>query len=556
MRLNMSGWKKWCGLLALLLVCVTSPAEAILKDVGPTDPANGFAVWYRDLTTNVTANGTTYTQGLPLQICLSQTESPLGGAGTYMCNLLPEPATQDLPTDPPVGSIFDPTQPIVFPTQFPSEAFWWSADSAITTTRYNATLVLGLEAAFGAGPVTPGDQVSFGRVRIRVDTPQAGNYRITHPYGVVNFQNVPSGTKAINYTSDIGIGAPGDFTGALNSAIGPFLRWDTEFPVVVGNELFVGDPNVEHTVTGSPFNTNVFRIERLDANDNVVETVESDLFLVTGKIYTTPIPGPLTVKRATYSRNATGAQIDVFATTSAISNVDTPSSLAIRIPNLASVAMRTLNNERHVAHLAANPTAIPTSVRVVNVADVPPTARNRAVTDLVTITQASYNPATQVLTIAATSSDEIEPPVLTTGYGNLVAGQLAVPNVTIPPATVQVVSSAGGMDLANVAIVTAPGAVDGSVSPFAPNGGEVLTSGSVVTTTWPAVKGATGYRLQYSTNNGTTWQLVANVGVVTSYNWTVPTVVAPAPNSLFRAVAIGAIGVSRSKGVFTITPTP
>lgn len=555
MRLNGNGWKKWCGLLLLLLACVTSPAEAIMKDVGPVDPVNGFPVWYRDLTTNVTADGTTYTQGLPLELCLSQTLSPAPGGG-YMCNLLPAPATQDQPTDPPVGSIFDPANPIVFPTHFPDEAFWWSADAIIDTPRYAAGLVLGLEAAFATGDVVNGDQVSFGRVRIRVDTPEAGDYRITHPYGVNTFHNVAAGTKTINHTSDIGIGSQGDFTGALNSAIGPFLRWDTDFPVIVGDEVFIGDPNVEHTVTGSPFNTNFFRIERLDVNGEVVETVETDLFSLTGKIYTTPIPGPLTVKRATYSRNATGAQIDIFATSSPISNVDTPSILSIRHPGLAPIAMRTLDNEEHVAHLAADPTAIPTSLRVVNISDVPVTLRLRAVTDLVTITQATYDPATQLLTIAATSSDETVPPVLTSDHGVLVGGLLTVPNVVISPATVEVISSAGGLARANVTVLTAPGAVDGSVATFVPNGGEVLTSGSVFTITWPAIKGTTGYRLQYSINNGTSWQFVANVGSVTTFDWTVPVVAQPQPNCLFRVVANGGLGISRSKAVFTITPEP
>ena len=32
-----------------------------------------------------------------------------------------------------------------------------------------------------------GDQISFARIRIRVDVPTAGTYVITHPYGVEVF---------------------------------------------------------------------------------------------------------------------------------------------------------------------------------------------------------------------------------------------------------------------------------------------------------------------------------------------------------------------------------
>ena len=87
-------------------------------------------------------------------------------------------------------------------------------------------LVLALEAAFANGGPAVGDQISFGRVRIRVENLVPGaTYRVTHPYGVDVFQ-ADEATRSINFTEDIGIGAPGDFQGALNSRIGPFLTWD------------------------------------------------------------------------------------------------------------------------------------------------------------------------------------------------------------------------------------------------------------------------------------------------------------------------------------------
>jgi hypothetical protein len=48
-------------------------------------------------------------------------------------------------------------------------------------------------------------------------------------------------------------------TTPLQSRGGPFLKWDTGAP-----EGYLGDPNVEHAVTGSPFSTNFVRIEGKD----------------------------------------------------------------------------------------------------------------------------------------------------------------------------------------------------------------------------------------------------------------------------------------------------
>ncbi len=63
------------------------------------------------------------------------------------------------------------------------------------------------------------------------------------------------------------MGAPLDFTGALNGGIGPFLRWDTGYPIIIGNERFIGDPNVPHTVTGSPTGNNFVRIDGPASSD-------------------------------------------------------------------------------------------------------------------------------------------------------------------------------------------------------------------------------------------------------------------------------------------------
>ena len=145
-------------------------------------------------------------------------------------------------------------------------------DADMVFTGGDAILVLGAEAAFvNEGPVD-GDQVAFGRVRIRINVDTPGTYLITHPFGtleqVITQADIGSALE-INVSDDIGNfttpGPAGDFTAMLGSSIGPFLFWDSELPGTdpgTPGAFYIGNPTVEHTVLGSPFGTNFFRIER------------------------------------------------------------------------------------------------------------------------------------------------------------------------------------------------------------------------------------------------------------------------------------------------------
>ena len=284
---------------------VTALAQGIAQaalfavDPGPYLPANGnFAAWYQD------AHGRT------LDLCLSKAVSSrvpsAPGAPTYMCSLIPNPG------------IFDDTQPLVFPTNFPDEAFWATGETTIVDAArgIDLTYVSALEAAFSGGDPLEGDQISFARIRIRVDVPVAGTYVITHPYGVDVFNIDTPGRRAINMTRDIGIGAPKTYDGALKGDVGPFLRsvngpYTETNPTTGQAEKFVGDPNLNEAVTGSPFNTNYVRIEGPNGLD-----LRTTLFAVSGKLSTVVRPTPVIAERSTYSRHAGTsapvAQQDVF----------------------------------------------------------------------------------------------------------------------------------------------------------------------------------------------------------------------------------------------------
>ena len=426
-----------------------SQAALFAVDTGPYTPANGgFAAWYQD------------SHGRTLDLCLSKAVSSrvpgTPGAPTYMCNLLPTPG------------VFDDAQPVVFPTNFPDEAFWFTADGTIVDAARGINLAYGsaIEAAFAADEPIEGDQISFARVRIRVDVPTAGTYVITHPYGIEVFTVDTPGRRAINMTRDIGIGAPKTYDGALKGDIGPFLRsvngpYTETNPVSGGAEQFVGDPNLTEAVTGSPFNTNYIRIEGPGGLD-----LRSTVFAVSGKLSTVVRPTPLITQRSTYSRkqgaSAPIAQQDVF-----VLAPPPPAtvSLSSSTPELKLTEADTTGS--WYVQNPVNPT-LPTTLQVtadnhLAIASSTPTTLPMALTDLVVIQRAEYSLSSGQLTLVATTSDETSPPALTATSGTgaaigALSGSAAVKTLTtgispIPPAKVRVTSSNGGSDTEEVVIV-------------------------------------------------------------------------------------------------------
>ncbi len=251
------------ALLSALLPA-TSRAQG-LAAVGPTNPNHGFPDWYED------------NNGLRLDACLTDTGLCL------------------LDTPPPV--LVDPNQP--FPANYggvwSDHTFYAMAEAAMPTNGGGqALLVLTIQGGFlnDLGPVS-GEQEVFARFRVRVDNLIAGqNYTVTMPFGVFNFVAANAGVRGINFTNDVGRGVPGAFAGALAGDIGPFLMWDTGLPILdaAGRE-YLGNPAIEHTVTGSPFGTNVFRIEGPSVGGPGVNSIETNLFAVIGLKANAGAPG-------------------------------------------------------------------------------------------------------------------------------------------------------------------------------------------------------------------------------------------------------------------------
>src|SRR5213594_3084739 len=254
-----------------------------LSAVGGVDPAIGYPKWYMD------------GSGLQLAPCLDTTAGdPCLLAGTF-----PNPGAA-----------------ISFPGNFPDEFMYWLATADITGVGVNrsgtAILVLDVTGAFGGPTGTPADgagaQIAFARFRLRVKnslTPGA-TYTMTGPLGSRAF--VADGTGTINFTDDRGclVTPPAcDFTLALNQPnAGPFLRWDATPPAPPAG--FIGDPAILHPITGSPFGNNFFRLDGPNVGGLGVNTIQTNLFSVIGKIFVRPAttttltasPNPSTVGQA------------------------------------------------------------------------------------------------------------------------------------------------------------------------------------------------------------------------------------------------------------------
>jgi hypothetical protein len=448
----MNKWPRFALNALGLTLSLTGSAFAQLAavDPGPYTFATGkFPMWYQD--NNL----------LSMELCQSRAASSRVGVSVppaYMCTLLPEPG------------IYDDTQPMVFPDNWPPEAFWFLAETSIPAVGNSGyemdAYVAGIEAAFASGNPADGDQQSFARIRIRVSVPTAGTYTITHPYGVETVNVTAPGRRAINITKDVGIGAPGNFTGAVNGAIGPFLRsvngpYTEVNPDTGGIETFVGDPNLTEAVTGSPFDTNFVRIT------GPAGTIQTSLFTLAGKVLDSRQQTRVDIDRATYRRTSAGVRAEVFAKADSSSTLCFRESVALLPgppPTPCQTTLLSDNNGlffgQRLGTGSVPPVVVVTATNPAGTTR--PTSVSSKLSDVVKVQTARYSWSNHSLLIEATSTDEVAvPDMVAQGYGRLSkAGTLqsiTVADLTQPPATVTIKSAAGGSDTEPVVVVgTAP----------------------------------------------------------------------------------------------------
>jgi len=413
-------------MVAWLVFGLCQSASAELAAVGPASSTNHFPSWYMD------------GNGLALGLCLT-----------------------------PGSCVFDPVVGTPFSTTigFGEKAFYWSADATLSGSGATGSLSMGLVASFsgstiGAVPVD-GEQITFFQIAVGPLTGlTAGSaYTVIHPYGVLENLVADATGKISLQKQDIGCASqPCDFTAVLGTGIGPFLRWDPGI-VPLPPTGFIGNPTVTHRVIGSPFGTNIFRIEGPNAGGAGVNFKQTDLFKVQGNIFTGTTSTPLIINRSTYTRSLPG-YVDVVATSAPTATLQVSGG-----PNLpaAPTTMVGDGNGKFFAHIRmADATTLPTFVTVTasNPSDTLTTVRS-ALVDAVTITNAAFNAGTLTLTIEASSSDQAVPPTLTAiGFGDLISGTIVVPGLAVPPTQVTVESSAGGTDTAQVVVFGGPQALN------------------------------------------------------------------------------------------------
>ena len=312
---------------AALFLLVIPVAFAQLERAGPVSAANGFPAWYQDKT------------GISLEFCTPLNDAELAGGWCVLTT----------------GDTTAPENINNFPTQFADEHFFYLANASGTTTfGGKAKLVIALEGIYDG---SANSQAVFARVRVDARGLPPGTYKVYHPYGVIGPVTLDAGNDRLFVTEDIGLNClPGHFECALAGSIGPFLLASptpggAQFPPVVGpatGKLYIADPARVGPVTGSPVSQNYFRLVSLSGGGGGGGGGEQEIlvsstgaagrindFTINGRLYTTTIPGRVTVDRASYTNDGVTRRVDVFATV-----VPTTQS---RIPGAATLPVTTPN---------------------------------------------------------------------------------------------------------------------------------------------------------------------------------------------------------------------
>jgi Big-like domain-containing protein len=426
------------------------PAGQGLATVGPLMPGNLYPTHYVDK----------QNPSLALEQCLT---SPVDPAA-------PVPDPCGLTGTLPLGDL----TPIVFPSNFPIEFFYSRAVAKLSNiggVGGRSTLVLALEGGFTAPltVATPGQQVVFTRLRVNVTNGlvPGATYTVTHPYGTITFIAEPDGSLPRNAgTTDFGclIAPCGAFDQVLPSPIfGPFLQAVDPAPPAG----YVGNPAIDQTITGSPTGNNFFRIEGPDVGGPNVNVVETPFFNIWGKLYTGPVLAPvLSIDKSSYVRSNAGTTINVFARSTGDATLTTPSIPGG--PNLALLA-KDATAARFFGQLsAALPADMLITVTATNAGG--QTTMTSPLVDEVIIDAATYNTATQTLTIQAHSGDVLGAPTLAAEseeappvpLGTLASGGVLTVTTAAPPVFVVVRSPFGGSDIR--AVDASPGGGGGQTS--------------------------------------------------------------------------------------------
>ncbi|GIE27423.1 hypothetical protein Ait01nite_004680 [Actinoplanes italicus] len=408
----MGRWAIAAGVTVTVILPLAVPAAAIVVNPGTRQGSltqagplaeHGFPAWYRD------------SNGLRLEACTTL-EDPL-------CSTLPD-------------EVPNPDAPVSYPENFPGEFFYQLAGAEMTLSNgVDFGIGMDLEGAWAAEEVRDGDQMVFGRVRIRFDANEGDRFRITHPYGI---DDLTATDRGVNMTEDIGT-TPGAFGAAIASRIGPFLKWD---PAVApaAPAGYTGDPGVDHRVVGSPYATNFVRVEQLNPATGAViaQLGFTDLFSVQGRYATN---AGVDIDQATYTVGADGnGVVEVYASSEPGQSIEVSANATL---GFRTTKLRGGNGRYYGRFPVTGPVPPGATIEVVNSGDRPIARKSRKVVDVIRVSEARYDSDAGTLTVVASSSDaDSTPPALSvTGFGPI-NGPFT--GVSAPPAAITVTSTGGG----------------------------------------------------------------------------------------------------------------
>lgn len=496
-------------------VLFVSSAYAALVDHGPLDPTLTFPQWYRD------------DKGTALGLCRSTANSPTV-LNTPMC----------FPLSPVPSAFAGNVGPEVF---YMNAQYKYKPGAA---NGFNFYYLAGLEASYLPGPdPTKGQEWVFSRIRIAMNFNNPafnGNYKVIHPYGIETFTNVQAtdtnvlqgGQASLYYTNDVPLGA-GDFEGALNGQVGPFLTWDSGI-LTVGSEKFIGDPNVPHAFTGSPYGTNFVRVEgppgvqlctigepfcvEIDATTTALHVTE---LAIMGQVWTAQIPVKFKVQHASLSTELVDSTLTNYIDVWAVSAPKT--QLILSVNGLGGMVMHEtvvdgVSKGIYHGHIKTT-SAIPRSVHVTETSANPNVITEEVgLADIITAS-ASYVVETRLINVYATSSvvgaklsaniGLANPVDVTLGYADI------LPPTVEPPIEIVVTSTSGGLVRVPVKVTGTTGLIDYPGTITVPSVVSVSTFSSTTLPTFPANAIVVLQPTQGSiTKSGTTFQFTPKANAV------------------------------------------
>ena len=423
---------RWASVSLLAAISLAQSPVGLAK-YGPLDPVSRFPKWFQDI-------------------------APQGGRSLVLEQITSFPGV----IDPPA-----PAQPVVVPTNYPGETFYFMAAASMADGANAAFWEGALEGTFVSGNPVDGEQILFSRIRIRITGLQNGaTYTIRHPYGTET--EVAAG-GGINMTRDIGIGAPGDFTGALHGDVGPFLVPASMPDSALVAGAMIGDMATLTTVRRGL--NNFLEIEGPGIEDAYPtfagqpgdNKVSIDQFTLLGRVANQL---GAQVEQSYYSRKLGQTSVNVWArSASSQSLVVSANSGTLESPSWGPAVPMVENAQsgEYFARLELGAGLPPAQVRVSNLSDNPVTSAlsvGDRISDLVTIESAIYTIGGD-LVIRARSSDEVNPPnnytatssdkqgslglansLVGTG-ANLFEGRILMPATATAPSQVEVASPQG-----------------------------------------------------------------------------------------------------------------